>query len=272
LTKDPEIIDSPWAMPIVRGVGRADCGAVLLVHGTPGDQSFFHKLFALAPPGWLVAGVDLPDHGRAADEPSLELDPFDRDLDLCVAALPRPLIVVGSSLGAYLVARLLGRAGDRIDRAVLIGGLASLPAELAAGREQLADAIETGQMAPAAVADLAVQLYLGGEGDPEDESLVRKFMSRLPQDRLVRSCRRFARVARAAPLRSFSTPTVVVHAYQDPALPHALGVALAKVAPMTQLVSLPGSSHLPHLTKPVQIAGIVFSDPVEGHMRSHPSR
>jgi pimeloyl-ACP methyl ester carboxylesterase len=245
-------------MPIVVRQGTGQKGAYLFVHGSPGDHRVFQKLAARAPQDVHVALVDLPDHGRAPDTLSLGLEPFEDDLVGCIEALPRgPRTVVGSSFGGHLVARIMARVATSVTRAVFIDSFAAVPPEMAARQAGLADQIETGQLDGPTLEALAVNLFLGGEGDREDVELVRATVRDCPRPRLVRACRRLAALD-AGEIHPFAVPTVVVHSKQDPAVPFALAPALAACGANTRLLGLEGHSHYPQMTKAGTVADIVF--------------
>ena len=218
----------------------------------------FDKLAARAPRDAHVALVDLPDHGRAPDEFGLGLEPFEEDLVACVQALPKGrTTVVGSSFGGHIAARLMARIAPNVTRAVFIDSFASVPGEMAARQSALADQIEMGQLDGPTMEALAVDLFLGGEGDPGDVEVVRATVRDCPRPRLVRSCRRLARL-HAAQLVRFDVPTIVIHSKDDAAVPYALAPTLAACGTNTRLLGLDGRSHYPQMTRVDTVADIVF--------------
>jgi len=245
-------------MPIVFRQGSGEKGAYLFVHGSPGDHRIFQKLAARAPRDVHLALVDLPDHGRAPDAPSLELRPFEEDLVDCVQSLPPgPRTVVGSSFGGHIAARVMARVASSVTRAVFIDSFAALPAEASASQSGLADQIEMGRLDGPAMESLAVDLFLGGEGDPEDVELVRATVRDCSRPRLVRACRRLAHLG-GGNIQPFDVPTVVVHSKDDPAVPYALAPGLAACGANARLLGLEGRSHYPQMTKVNAVADIVF--------------
>lgn len=245
-------------MPIAATQGSARAGAVLCVHGTPGDHRMFRRLAALAPADVLFASLDLPDHGASADEPALDLAPFERDLVAAVGSLPPvPVTLVGNSFGAVVVARVLAGLGARIARAVFLGGFAALPPALAAGHAQLGTAIDGGQLDLAAVESLAFDLFLGGEGTPDDATLIHSIIRDSGRPRLVRSCGRLARLTDLT-IAPFETPAFVLHARDDQAIPFALAPAFAACGADTKIVPVAGRSHCLHLTHARVVADVVY--------------
>ena len=236
-------------MPIAKSRGAPLEQAVLFVHGTPGDHRVFHKLLSLSPPGVLAAAMDLPDHGEAPDE-GLEMAPFEEDLVRCVESLSQvPLTLVGSSFGAHVIARVLARLGPRVRRAVFMGGFAVMPGPLADMRTHLADQLESGELTRAGLESLAVDLFLGGEGSNDDADVIRSTIRDFSQPRLLRSIRRTVPL-RDAIIPPFDTPTIVMHARDDQALPYNLAAALATCGTRTKVLPIEGRSHLPAADPP----------------------
>jgi pimeloyl-ACP methyl ester carboxylesterase len=233
---------------------------VLCLHASPGDHRYFDRLVHLAPDDVCVGVVDLPDHGAAADEVSLGLEPFERDVMDAIASLPTgaPLTLVGHSFGAFLISRLLARSPSRIARAVLLGGFATLPVGVAQSRLELARQIESGALGRQAAESLAVDLFLGGEGTPEDEELIRSMIRDSWPVRLARSCRRIGG-STTIEMPRFETPTVAIHARGDQAIPYELAVDLTAYGNV-RLLALDGRSHCPQITNAREVADVLFGD------------
>jgi len=245
-------------MPIIALHGSGHARAVLFVHGTPGDHRYFQKLAALAPADVAVPIIDLPDHGSASDETVLDLSPFERDVVTAIESLPPiPLTLVGHSVGALIVARVLAGLGKRVNRAVLIAGFSSLPPALLEQRAQLAVAIGSGALTLAAAESLAIDLFLGGEGSADDAALIREMVRQSSQARLIRACERIARLSGVA-IGRFSTPTLVIHARGDQAVPYDRAAPFAAAGTNTEILTLDGQTHCPQITQAPEIATLVY--------------
>lgn len=132
-----------WPLEIVRGATGNECiralhpqerGRALLVHGAGGDS--YQWLPRLAPALWAAGysllAPTLPGHGRAAD-PSLARLP---ELQACVLEAAQdfaPTLIVGHSLGGYLVQRHLAHHPHHPQHKAVL--LASLPPRLPRERE-----------------------------------------------------------------------------------------------------------------------------------------
>ncbi len=209
-------------------------GAVLIVHGL-GEHIGRHAHVAahLAARGWDVHGFDLRGHGaspgprgviRAADD---LLDDLGRVLAVVRGEAPRPLVLLGHSLGGLLAAQHVAEGRGGVDALVL-----SSPA-LDAGlsvpqRLQLA-------IGHALVPDLA----MGNQLDPtrlsHDEGVVRAYRADpLVHDRIT------ARLARAlvdggrrvlARAPQWTVPTLLLWAGADRIVSPAGSAAFAAAAP-----------------------------------------
>lgn len=110
---------------------RGPHGTVIFIHGYMARaESSAPAIRALAGGGWLAMALDLPGHGRSGGEP-LDIDSFDeygRALSRVVGAasaagLPRPLALVGHSLGGAVILSYLEEGGRRADAALLLAPL-----------------------------------------------------------------------------------------------------------------------------------------------------
>lgn len=124
---------------------RGPRGTVIFVHGYMARaESSLPAIRALAEGGWLVLAPDLPGHGRSGGDP-LDIDSFDeygRALGRVAAAaeaagLPRPVALVGHSLGGAAILAYIEGGGRGAEAAVLLAPLlrirAHAPASFGAG-------------------------------------------------------------------------------------------------------------------------------------------
>lgn len=124
------------------GVAAADAQPALAVHGITANSHGWLAVQRALPPGASLVAVDL--RGRGASNslpPPYGIDAHVRDL---VAALDRLAIeravVVGHSLGAYVVARLAVEHPQRVRAAVLVDGGLRLPGSAGAEPQAFLDA------------------------------------------------------------------------------------------------------------------------------------
>lgn len=160
---------------------------------------YYAEVLARAPEGFETWLVDLPDHER--DEPEYDLAAMLDAVGAALDAVPRPFTLVGSSLGGYLAVHLAPRMGARLQRVVVVGGLGTMPAEMAAAYRRLADEVEA-ETVPAAAAKVAAIEAAGGPRlSAADRSKLVDRSSSWPTERFVR-CLRRVRSWRITPRRS----------------------------------------------------------------------
>jgi pimeloyl-ACP methyl ester carboxylesterase len=248
-------------MNATRITERIDSGKgrpVIFVHAALLDGTQWSEVVVRAPPGVRAIAIDLPD--VAFDAPGTTLASLEAAFDAyLVRHAIEPVTLVGTSLGAWLVARALSRAADRVRRAVLISGLDHLPAETAAAYEQLANGLETGAVAREAPLASIVDLSLGSSVTVAQRQAVSAKLDSVPTPRIVRTLRLVASLgAPEARVKMFSTPTALLHARNDKSVPLELGQALAALgnAPFEVLDS---DSHVLSLTHPDRVAELAYA-------------
>jgi pimeloyl-ACP methyl ester carboxylesterase len=173
--------------------------------------------------------------------------------------VPEPFTLVGHSLGAYLAARLLGELGDRVERAVFVGGFPTLPEPIVSAYLGLAAGIESGAVEPRAAIRGAVEAALGASAPEPARALLHAIASEWPVPRIVRLLRRVAEVGAASAVSTFDTRAVVLHAADDASVPIALGRDLAALGQRAKLRELDEGGHFLQLSRPELVAALAFS-------------
>jgi lipase len=110
--------------------GDPDAPPVVCVHGVQGYGGRFRRLAEerLAD-RYRVLAVDLRGHGRSGREEPWTLEAH---LDDLVETFPEPAVWIGHSFGGRLVAELIARRPDLVQRAVLLDPALSVPEDYAA--------------------------------------------------------------------------------------------------------------------------------------------
>lgn len=224
----------------------------VFIHGEPSNSLAFASFLASSSFDGPVYAFDAPDHGLAADDPELDLAGWVRALERFVVALDGPATLVGHSLGAWTVARALPALGARVAKAVFLSGLPCVPFDTFAPYGELADAVEAGAVTLPALVDIAAPGWLSTKSDPAaSRARILAMFERESMPRIARALRRLRQIEGDAntPAR-FDTPSVLVHARGDRAVPLALGHALAALAANARFVEIDDDGHFVHWDHP----------------------
>lgn len=246
-------------MPIVDRTGTNQDRPLVLLHGMPGDSRTWDRVAARAPAGWAVYRVDLPGYGSASEREASALADFDADVAAAIreAGAARPVVVAGTSAGAYLAARACSRLPDQIERAVLVSGFVELAADGVKLRADLAAALRGGAMTPEALFGQVVDGCIPpAERDDEAEQYLRGLFVDVGAERTARLMAQAAWLVDA--VAPFSTPAIVLHGKSDQFIPFASAEALAALDPQAQLHPLETSSHFLPLSHSERVAQAVF--------------
>ena len=253
----------------VHHLARAGHPTVLALHGFTGTALDWCAVHHHMPPEWGWVAPDLPGHGRtpwsALAPPTLE--GLADALADALAALPRPRVLLGYSLGGRIALTLAVRRPAALDALVTVGASAGLAQASARDERAHADAQLAAQLEQRGTAAFlrawnAGPLFDGQRGVPP---AVR---------RRVTAHRRAAPAAGlAAALRALGTGQMTpLHAQLDRLTMPALFLAgerdtkfvaaaaeLAARAPQARAQAVPGALHAVHLERPDQVAAALVS-------------
>ncbi len=231
----------------------------LFLHGTPGCARDWDPLLAHAPAAARCVAIDLPDHGEAPDDVSVDYTSTFEAVAEAIAACPGPVVLVGHSFGAWLAAFLAPRHEARIDRLVLVEGLPGLPLELGIEFAGLGRAVAAGALPIAHAVSISAARWLPSPPPDELVARVEAMLSAQTPARLGRVLERIRLLA--APeheVRRISAEADLVHVRGDRAVPLGTGEALFARAERGRLHLLEGDGHFPQWTQPERLASIVF--------------
>lgn len=232
---------------------------VVLAHGftqTARSWQRFERLLAERVPGVETVAVDLPGHGDADADPTLDLAGSAAHL----VDTGGPAVYVGYSMGGRVALHAALAAPDRVRALVLIGATAGIddPDERSARRaadERLADRIEQIGVEAFLHEWLRNPLFAGLSADAADVD-----------DRLRNTARNLAASLRAtgtgtqAPLwgrlQEIVVPVLVLAGENDAKF-RQLGARLAGGIPLATLAIVPDAGHTVHLEQPAATADIV---------------
>jgi non-heme chloroperoxidase len=239
--------------------GSPTAPPVLLLHG--GGQTrhaWGGTAAALARAGWYAIALDLRGHGDSdwAADGDYRLETFAADLRAVLAALARPTVVVGASLGGLAALLAEGQAPGAVSAAVVLVDIAPRvqPAGVErivsfmtsrpdgfASLEEAADAIAAfaaHRPRPKDLAGLRKNLRLGADGryrwhwDPRMMTGERRIDARAESDRLERA---------AAALR---VPALLVRGRMSDVVSEEDAQHFLAVAPHACYVDVSGAGHM----------------------------
>lgn len=103
-------------------------GSMLFIHGAGGEGAIWSNLLAKLPDGFSGVAPDLPGHHQSDGDPSSSVKDYATVLIslLTILDLPRPLVLVGHSMGGAIALTIALSNPGLIDGLVLIGSGARL--------------------------------------------------------------------------------------------------------------------------------------------------
>lgn len=241
----PDATLSYW----VEGPRRAP--TVLLLHGAALDHRAWQPQVRVLRERYRVVTMDLRHHGASTASGAFRFsDAVDDVLALLETLEPRPLAVVGLSLGGNIAQEVVRRAPGRVDALVVAdascNSLARLPGQKAA--------------ALAAVRSLGWyprRLFLHAAErvtarDRDARRYVRETTATMPQAATVAVLTSLlSNALRREPHYRLPVPTLIVHGAGDRVGDIAVGAKRwARRDPRAELVVIPSASHLSNLDAP----------------------
>jgi 2-hydroxy-6-oxonona-2,4-dienedioate hydrolase len=259
--------------PVVAGnlVTRVlDCGVgdttVVCLHGAGSRADrFWHNLGPVAAAGYRVIALDFPGHGYATkgssftcSAPSYATFVVDvlRMLDV------RTPVLVGTSLGGHVAAKIAVDSPESVRALVLIGALGIVPAANADAPvipmwDASPQAVRTKLHRVVANDELITEAWINEEshinsspGAHEALQAVAEYLAHgVDPDRVGDQLR-----ARAAHI-----PTLLVWGAEDQWVPPSVGVAVRELLGGVPLVVMPGTAHAPYYEDPDSFNRLLIS-------------
>ena len=223
---------------------------VVLLHGMPVPVESLEPI-----PRWLgdqyrVLALDMTCVGVS----------FEESYDTLVATLidrgVESAIFVGHSGGAYRALQLAIGEDVRAERILAIGALANLPDERQAQYDEMADAIEAGQMGVPQMVDVALELWFRPEfvaQKPEIGDIITKWFRDFGDEALINTVRYEMRGPDLhEQLSKISCPVELVVGDSDLATLPEWSREIANRLPNARVTIMEECGHFPHLERPEQ--------------------
>lgn len=242
---------------------------VLLLHGAGGSGHSFRGLIPLLEPHYRLIVPDLPGQGctRAAGRNRFGLDPMAEDIaTLCDALGATPAFAIGHSAGAAIALRL----ADLIPLRGVVGLNAALGSfEGAAGVmfPLLARVLAVTPFIPHVVSRLwgnptTVNRLLASTGSPLDAAGQAQYLALVRDaahvDGTLGMMAQWRLDGLMARLPTLATPTLLIAATGDKAVPARVSADAARHMPAATYAEVPGHGHLLHEEAPALTAGLIL--------------
>jgi 3-oxoadipate enol-lactonase len=233
--------------------GPADGPVVVLHHPLATNLTSWDELTAVLEPRYRVLRLDARGHGKSdAPSPPYQLESLAKDVvDLMTACGIERASFLGLSMGG-MVGQYLGLLHpERFNSLILASTSSRIPDDAQPIWDQRISSALTGGMVTQV--DGAMQRWLSPRALNENAALaerLRKMIQSTPIDGYVGWCHAIRRLNVTDRLGAVRLPTRVIVGEIDPATPVAAAQAIHAAIPNSDLVIVPGVSHMLHNEEP----------------------
>lgn len=216
-------------------------GSLVFVHGAGGTHQKWAGQLEEIFEGWSLTALDLPGHGASSGSALESVEAYGAALvDFIIqSAIPRPLILVGHSMGAIIILQTALDYPEMVDGVVLIGAGARMPVNPQMLEQLAKGTFDTGFLKIAYGAEAPLELV---------KSELEK-MAQVPQQQLFidfNACNNFDVSGR---LGEISVPVLVLVGDKDKMTPLKASQYLADNIKNSVLHIVDGAGHHPMLEK-----------------------
>ncbi len=216
-------------------------GSFLFIHGSGGDHHKWDAQMQKLPQGFSGVAIDLPGHSSSPGPLLKTVDEAARLVSNlpCLLSLPRPVFLVGHSMGAAIAITIALDYGHEIDGIILIGGgsrLRVLPAML--------EALRVGHKNP--------DFLRAGFAPDTPEAIVDAELSayqQVPAEVLLNDFSACDRFDRSKEVAGINIPTLLIVGENDQLTPVKYSRLLQDSIQESKLVVIPQAGHYVMLEK-----------------------
>ncbi len=237
-------------MPTIRihqtGLYFAQAGqgqpALLFVHGAGGDYTLWDQQVSELKKDFSVAAIDLNGHGRSPSREGDGLQTYVEDVRAALAALSRPTVLVGHSLGGAIALTTALQQPKNLIGLGLVGTGAKLKVH--------PQILELCQTDFERAVELVVSWAFAEQADPALQDKAREQMRRNGHKALYRdfaSCSTFDVMSR---LGEITVPTLVICGREDKLTPVKYSEYLQQNIPNARLKIIERAGHMVMLETP----------------------
>lgn len=226
-------------------------GSLIFIHGAAGDHRRWVRQMEPGPPGWQLTAVDLPGHGASEGEPAESIAVYAKAVRELIElnTFPRPLILVGHSMGGNIALQTALNYPGIVDGLVLVGSGARMPVNA-----KMLEQLKEGAFNPG-----FLKIAYGPNVQPDFLQRELELWASVPQQKLYRdfmACNLFD-VSRQ--LAEVAVPTLILVGDQDKMTPVKSSQFLNENIVNSTLRIIPGAGHHLMLENP-EVANQAIED------------
>jgi len=236
---------------------------LLLLHSLHTDLTAFEPVLPGLAQRYRVTRVNLPGYGASSPAPPDSVLEYADFVGSCLNSLALPRVtttVFGNGLGALIGLELAIADGNRFDRLIVAGAVATFPAEAKAQLLAMAEKVRKKGMS-AALDDAIARVFPPdfAAANPEIVSARKAKLGRVDAECFAHACVALARLDLRPQLAKIHKPTLVLCGALDQTTPAALARELAQAIPGATYQEIPGCGHCPMLEQPATLVELVHA-------------
>lgn len=233
-------------------------GTIIFIHGSGGTAQVWREQMSALSQHWNCISIDLPGHGKSSPPALSRVSEASSLLKTFIEnqSLPKPLYLVGHSLGAAITLHYARNFAEDLDGFILIGGGAKLKV-----LPQVLEGLARGEMNEA-----FARMTFSRQSDPAlIEAEVKVYMQNSPAVLLadLHACNEFNLIAELAVI---NLPALLIVGRDDVLTPVKYAEFLKTHLSNASLVILEAAGHFAMLEKPAAVNGAIvnFISKIEG--------
>lgn len=224
-------------------------GSLVFIHGAGGDHSLWNQQMAGLPSGFTGYAVDLPGHNQSAGQPVNDVGKYAEVVAEFIRGVdaPRPVYLVGQSMGSAIALTVALKTSGVIDGLVLIAAGAKMRVAPA-----LLEALAAGRSDPA-----FMKMSFSPQTDP---GLVEEFMAgqaEVPINTFYQDFLACSVFDVSQEVERITLPTLVIVGLDDRMTPVKLAHYLHDNIKGSKLETLEKAGHMPMVERPQELNEVI---------------
>ncbi len=219
-------------------------GTLIFIHGAGGNSQKWSKIMEDGMAGWNLVAIDLPGHGESTGQP------LERIADYAgvvkefaeTVSLPRPVILVGQSMGGSISLQAALSYPQLVDGLVLLGSGARMPCNQQMLEQLAQGTFDTGFL----------RISYGPDAPAELLESELKEINKVPQQYLYTDFNACNNYDVTEQLGSLALPVLILVGDKDKMTPVRISQFMEQNIPGSVLRIIPGAGHVLMLEKPLE--------------------